>query len=146
MLCVLSLAVLFGNHPLRLKGNITILLPNNFFFSRYKFDALTSDLIGSLLNFHILAHKYKYKALKKTPTNSLLPSKHLGNSIRRNDNSDVIELEAVEGAHGPRREAEQRCKVTKPNIFVGPSVAIHGLSCVLTPPEFEGGPFTTATL
>lgn len=145
VLCCAKFAVVFGNHPLKLRGNITILLPNNHFFSRYKFDALTSDLIGSLINFHILGEKFKYRALKRTPTNSLLPSKHQGNNIKRNDNDDLVELEGVEDHKGPRKEAEERCHVTKPDIYVGPNVAIHGLSCVLTPPEFEGGPFTTAS-
>jgi len=96
--CSAAPAVLFGNHPLKLRGNITILLPNNFFFSRYKFDAITSDKIRVSPQLPHPCGKFKYKALKKMSTDSVLPSKHPNNNIKRNGNSDVIELEGVEAA------------------------------------------------
>lgn len=136
-------AVESSSNPLNINGNITILVPGDYYYDGYLFTTLTPGQVTAVFNLHVINGLYDFSTLMAAPVNTTYIVKHQKNPLEKQDKPGQVYLKSTRPAAGPRQKCEITSAIFAPDLYKGTNIIVHGFSCVLTPPNFPKGPYST---
>lgn len=119
----------------------TILLPSDWCMVGYKFRKLKAPQTVNVFNHAMINGRFTYAQLLGTPAGTVFKTAYTGRTMRRTPLARSVELRVGTRIQGPRTQCECLTIITTGDVYVGPKVAVHAVSCLLTPADYKGGPF-----